>query len=102
MDFFSDFPKAIDDAEAKIKDDLQNKTVVTFCTGGIRCEKANLFLQEKKFEKSLEKFIEIIRTDRYYADDIARKACIAIFKFLGEENEITSNYRRDFGRALYV
>lgn len=49
MDFFSDFPKAIDDAEAKIKDDLQNKTVVTFCTGGIRCEKANLFLQEKKF-----------------------------------------------------
>jgi putative thioredoxin len=60
------------------------------------------FLREKKFEKSLEKFIEIIRTDRYYADDVARKACIAIFKFLGEENEITSNYRRDFGRALYV
>jgi putative thioredoxin len=59
-------------------------------------------LREKKFDQSLEKFIEIIRTDRYYADDIARKACIAIFKFLSEENEITSKYRRDFGRALYV
>jgi putative thioredoxin len=60
------------------------------------------FLKEKKFEQSLEKFIEIIRTDRFYADDIARKACVAIFKYLGEENEITLTYRRDFGRALYV
>jgi putative thioredoxin len=70
-------------------------------TSGLYIE-AVRFLQEKKFEKSLEKFIEIIRTDRYYADDNARKACISIFKFLGEENEITSKYRRDFGRALYV
>ena len=60
------------------------------------------FLKEKKFDQSLQKFIEIIRTDRYYGDDIARKACVAIFKYLGEENEITLTYRRDFGRALYV
>ena len=59
-------------------------------------------LQAQKFGESLERFIQIIRTDRYYADDAARKACIAIFKFLGEENEITHKYRRDFGRALYV
>lgn len=49
IDFFSDFPHAIDSAEKNLQDELQNKTVVTFCTGGIRCEKANLFLQEKKF-----------------------------------------------------
>ena len=59
-------------------------------------------LKEKKFDQSLEKFIEMIRTDRYYGDDIARKACVAIFKYLGEESEITLTYRRDFGRALYV
>ncbi len=59
-------------------------------------------LREKKFDQALEKFIEIIRTDRFYADDIARKACIAIFKYLGEENEITLTYRKDFGRVLYV
>lgn len=49
IDFFSDFPHAIETAEKNLQDELQNKTVVTFCTGGIRCEKANLFLQEKKF-----------------------------------------------------
>ena len=59
-------------------------------------------LKEKKFDQSLEKFIEIIRTDRFFADDISRKACVAIFKYLGEESEITLTYRRDFGRALYV
>ncbi len=59
-------------------------------------------LKEKRYDLSLEKFIEIIRTDKYYGDDIARKSCIAIFKFLGEENEITVTYRKDFGRALYV
>ena len=59
-------------------------------------------IKEKKFNSALNKFIEIIRTDRNYDDDGARKACIAIFKFLGEDHEITLNHRRDFGRALYV
>lgn len=48
LDFFGDFPDAVRNAEESIKQDLNNKTVVTFCTGGIRCEKANLFMQEMK------------------------------------------------------
>ncbi len=59
-------------------------------------------LRKKDFDSALEKFIEVIRTDRTYDDDGARKACIAIFKFLGEENEITLRHRRDFGSALYI
>ena len=59
-------------------------------------------IREKDFDSALTKLIEIIRTDRSYEDDGARKACIAIFKFLGEENEITLKHRRDFGSALYI
>lgn len=59
-------------------------------------------LRSKQFDLAIEKFIEIIRKDRFYADDIARKACIAIFKYLGEEHEITIKYRRDFSSALYI
>ena len=58
-------------------------------------------LHSQQFESALEKFIDIIRNDRYYDDDGSRKACIAIFKFLGEEHETTLKYRRDFGSALY-
>ncbi|MCS7053645.1 MAG: thioredoxin [Ignavibacterium sp.] len=59
-------------------------------------------LLNKNFENALENFIDVIRENKSYDDEGARKACIAIFKYLGEENEITLKYRRDFGRALYV
>ncbi len=59
-------------------------------------------LKSKNFDSALEKFIDVIRTDRTFNDDGARKACIAIFKYLGEESEITLRHRRDFGSALYV
>jgi len=59
-------------------------------------------LKNKIFELSLEKFIDVIRNDRNLDDDGARKACLAIFKYLGEENEITLKYSRDFGSALYI
>ena len=54
------------------------------------------------FDEALRQFIEIIREDRKYDNDGARKACIAIFKYLGEEHDITLKHRRDFGSALYV
>ena len=42
IDKFSDFPAA---AQQHLSD-LQEKTVVSFCTGGIRCEKAAIYLRE--------------------------------------------------------
>lgn len=42
---FSQFPDAIKTAAATDAG-LSEKTIVSFCTGGIRCEKAALFLQE--------------------------------------------------------
>lgn len=42
LEKFSDFPQAL---QAQ-RDALAGKTVVSFCTGGIRCEKAALFMQE--------------------------------------------------------
>ncbi len=53
------------------------------------------------YDAALEKFISVIREDRYYDDDGARKACIAIFKFLGEEHPITLSRRREFNSALF-
>jgi predicted sulfurtransferase len=44
---FRDFPEAAKKLDASLKE----KTIVTFCTGGIRCEKAALLLQEYGFKK---------------------------------------------------
>lgn len=59
-------------------------------------------LSAGNYDRALDQFINVIREDRYYDDDGSRKACIAIFKYLGEENEITLKHRRAFGNALYV
>ena len=39
---FTEFPQAVRDHKAE----LEGKTVVSFCTGGIRCEKAAILMQE--------------------------------------------------------
>ena len=49
---------------------------------------------------ALDRFIGVLREDRYYDDDGSRKACIAIFRLLGEEHAITMKYRRTFDRAF--
>ncbi len=44
INIFSEWPKAVEKFE-KLKD----KTIVTYCTGGVRCEKASAYLKEKGF-----------------------------------------------------
>ncbi len=46
LESFREFP----DAVALLGDELKEKPVVTFCTGGIRCEKAAALMQEKGFK----------------------------------------------------
>ncbi len=43
---FTEFPQAFRNHRAE----LQGKTVVSFCTGGIRCEKAAIFMREEGLE----------------------------------------------------
>ncbi len=45
MNTFRDWPKIVEDLS-----DYKDKTVVTYCTGGIRCEKASAYLVEKGFK----------------------------------------------------
>jgi UPF0176 protein len=47
---FSDFPAAL----AAHRAELQGKTVVSYCTGGIRCEKAALWMAEAGIEHALQ------------------------------------------------
>jgi UPF0176 protein len=46
IDKFTEFPEVI----AQHKEELAGKTVVTFCTGGIRCEKAAIHMQNVGFD----------------------------------------------------
>ena len=47
VDHFRDFPEAV----AKLPEDLKDETIVMFCTGGIRCEKAGPYMESQGFRK---------------------------------------------------
>ncbi len=47
---FSDFPQAL----AQHRAQLEGKTVVSYCTGGIRCEKAALWMQQQGLQHVLQ------------------------------------------------
>ncbi len=67
---FSDFPPAI----AARKAEFEGKTVVSFCTGGIRCEKAAIHMQEAgiehvyQLEGGILKYFEEVGGSHYQGD----------------------------------
>lgn len=67
IDHFRDFPAAV----AALPEELKDAPVVTFCTGGIRCEKAAPFMEQAGFkevyqlEGGILKYFEEVGGDHY-------------------------------------
>lgn len=67
---FTEFPAVI----AANKEKLNDKTVVTFCTGGIRCEKAAIHMQNVGYERVYQleggilKYFEEVGSAHYHGD----------------------------------
>lgn len=62
------------DAVKKIEH-LKNKTVVTYCTGGVRCEKASAYLVEQGFEDVYQLHGGIIRYGEEVGDEFWEGKC---------------------------
>lgn len=52
-------------------------------------------------ESAVLTLIEVLKTDRYYADDAARKLGVAIFTLLGPFHPVSQAHRRTFDMWLY-
>ncbi|MGF6815195.1 UPF0176 protein [Paraburkholderia atlantica] len=67
---FSEFPEVIENNRA----DLEGKTVVSFCTGGIRCEKAAIHMKDVgienvyQLEGGILKYFEEVGGAHYHGD----------------------------------
>lgn len=70
IDAFRDFPKA---AGQLPKD--SGKKIVTYCTGGIRCEKASAFLQEQGFPEVYQLQDGILNYIQQFPDDSFEGRC---------------------------
>lgn len=53
------------------------------------------------FENALENLLTLLRRDRQYADDAARKTMLRVFDLLGGSGELVSRYRAKMTSALF-
>lgn len=58
-------------------------------------------LRDADYTGALDNWINVLKRDRKFGDDAARRACVALFRWLGENHPITQQQRRQFASALF-
>ena len=59
-----------------------------------RINLANLYIGDDQYQQALEQLLEVIKIDRSYNDDDARKTMLSLFNVLGNQHALVRQYRK--------
>ena len=68
---------------------------------GARWQRAALHLLADEYEPALQQLMEILRRDRNYRDDLARRGLLALFDIVEGQEALIKKYRAELFRLIH-
>ncbi|MDH4133950.1 MAG: thioredoxin [Gammaproteobacteria bacterium] len=87
-------------AAARSADELRQAIAANPRDSGARYELAAKLVMQGEAAAALDTLLDIVRTDRKFNDDAARKAMISLFNLIGGNHPLVQEYRRKLSMAL--
>jgi putative thioredoxin len=89
------------EANGQNEAELRAKITVDSADVPSRYALACLLASQERFIEAFDEFLEVVRRNRQHKEGGARKAMLALFTIIGEDEEITHTYRRRLANALF-
>ncbi len=81
-------------------DELEQRIAANTNDHDARLQLAHLHIGRKNYASALEQLLEVVRRDRKFEDDAARKTMLQLFSVLGSDHEMVGEYRRKLASVL--
>jgi len=87
-------------AEAPSEDVLSQRIAADENDLEARLQLAHLHVARQRYREALEALLEIVRRDRNFGGDAARKTMLKVFELLGNQGELVSEFRKKLATAM--